>query len=139
MTTEDTVFSKIIRREIPAHIVYEDDATLAFLDISPVNKGHTLVIPKKPVRNIFDADDATLARVMSTIRRIAPAVQKATGADGINIHSNHEAAAGQEVFHLHFHVIPRFEGDGHTSSWSHATYMPDEAETVAQKIQAEIS
>lgn len=139
MTTEDTVFSKIIRREIPAHIVYEDDATLAFLDISPVNKGHTLVIPKKPVRNIFDADDATLARVMSTIRRIAPAVQKATGADGINIHSNHEAAAGQEVFHLHFHVIPRFEGDGHTSSWSHATYMSDEAETVAQKIQAEIS
>lgn len=131
---EDTVFSKIIRREMPAHIVYEDEDTLAFLDISPVSKGHTLVIPKKPVRNIFDTDEDTLTAVMRTVHKVAPAVRKAMDADGLNIHSNHEAAAGQAVFHMHFHIIPRFVNDG-LKTWPHVAYGADEMPIVAKKIQ----
>jgi len=138
MSSEDTIFAKIIRREIPAHIVYEDDATLAFLDNNPTNPGHTLVVPKKAVRNIFDADDATLAALMHTIRKIAPVIKEAVGADGVNIHSNHEAAAGQEVFHLHFHIIPRFLNDGYKYTWGHTTYKEGEAVALAKDIAARL-
>ena len=106
---EETVFMKIIRREIPADIVYEDEDTLAFLDAKPITPGHTLVIPKKPFRTIFDVDDETLAAVARTIRKVAPAVREAVGANGVHINSNHGAAAGQIVFHLHFHIIPRHD------------------------------
>jgi len=132
---EDTVFAKIIRREIPADILYEDEDTLVFLDIAPVSKGHTLVIPKKPVRNIFDADEETLAAIMRTVKKMAPILREAVGAEGINIHSNHEAAAGQVVFHLHFHLIPRLKDDG-LVMWPHQKYEPGEAANLAQKIRA---
>ncbi|HEV7121487.1 MAG TPA: HIT family protein [Candidatus Paceibacterota bacterium] len=135
---EDTVFAKIIRREIPAEILYEDDDTLAFLDIAPVSPGHTLVIPKKPVRNIFDADDDTLASVMKTVRKIAPAVRDAVGADALNIQSNHGAEAGQIVFHMHFHLIPRFAGDDFFM-WPHKEYKEGEAKEVAEKIRAKLA
>lgn len=135
--TEDTVFAKIIRREIPAHIVYEDAATLAFLDAKPVAPGHTLVIPKKSVRNIFDVDDDTLAAVMRTVRKIAPAVRDAVGAHGVHINSNHEAAAGQIVFHLHFHIIPRHDRK-EFSFWKQTEAAPEDAVSVAQKIRQAI-
>lgn len=135
---EDTVFMKIIRREIPAEIVYEDDDTLAFLDIAPVSPGHTLVIPKKPVQNVFDTDDETLAAVMRTVRKIAPAVRDAVGADGLNVHSNHGEAAGQIVFHLHMHLIPRFDSDNFVM-WPHKEYAAGEAQAVAEKIRANVS
>ena len=135
MTAEDTIFTKIIRREIPADIIYEDEETLAFLDINPNNPGHTLVIPKKPVRNIFDVDDATLAATMRTVRKLAIAIKKATNADGVNIHSNHEAAAGQEVFHLHFHIIPRFVTDGYRHTWGHTEYTNGEQQVLSKKIK----
>jgi histidine triad (HIT) family protein len=135
---EDTVFGKIIRREIPAEIVYEDDETLAFLDAAPVAPGHTLVIPKKPVRNIFDADDATLAALMRTVRKIAPAIRDAAGAHGLHINSNHEAAAGQVVFHLHFHIIPRIER-GTYEFWPHQPYAPGEAAAMAAKLREAIN
>src|SRR3989344_8175680 len=123
---EDSVFTKIIRRDIPANIVYEDGDTIAFLDARPNVPGHTLVVPKKQVRNIFDIDDETLASVMRTVRKIAPAVRDAVGAHGVHINSNHEAAAGQVVFHLHFHIIPRFPNDGLTL-WHGTPYPPGEA------------
>lgn len=104
---EKTVFMKIIDRELPADIVYEDDRTLAFMDINPDAPGHTLVIPKNPAVNIFDIDDETLAAVMRTVRKIAPAVRDAAGAKGVHINSNHGEEAGQIVPHLHFHIIPR--------------------------------
>lgn len=131
---EDTIFAKIIRREIPAEIVYEDEHTLAFLDIAPVSPGHTLVVPKKSVENIFDADDETLAHVMRTIRKVAPAVRDAVNADAVNIHSNHGASAGQIVFHLHFHILPRVENDGFIM-WPHNTYAPGESQLIAEKIR----
>ena len=131
---EDTIFMKIIRREVPAEIVYEDDETLAFLDVKPVVPGHTLVIPKKPVKNIFDADDATIAAVMRTVRKIAPAVRDAVGAHGVHINSNHEAAAGQIVFHLHFHIIPR-RSRGEFHFWPQKDYASGDAGLIAQKIR----
>lgn len=135
---EDTIFSKIIRREVPADIVYEDEHTLAFLDIAPVSIGHTLVVPKKKIKNIFDADDETLAHVMHTVRLLAPAIKDTTGADGLNIHSNHESAAGQVVFHLHFHLIPRFTGDN-LNMWPHQKYDADEAQKMSEKIRSLLS
>ncbi len=131
---EDTPFAKIIRREIPADIVYEDAETLAFLDIRPNVPGHTLVIPKKSVRNIFDTDDATLAAVMRTVRKIAPAVRDAVGASGVHINSNHEAAAGQIVFHLHFHIIPRHDRN-EFHFWPEKSYAEGEKEKIAKSIR----
>jgi len=135
---EDTIFSKIIRRELPAEIIYEDDDTLAFLDINPNVPGHTLVIPKKPVRNIFDADDATLAAVMRTIRIVAPAVRDGVSAKGVHINSNHEAEAGQIVFHLHFHIIPRHTRE-EFEFWPKLATAPTELAQVGEKIRAELS
>lgn len=125
---------KIIRREIPAHIVYENDDTIAFLDAKPAVPGHTLVVPKKPFRNIFDVDDETLAAVMRTVRHIAPAVRDAVGAHGVHINSNHEAAAGQIVFHLHFHIIPRHERSEFVF-WPQNEYPEGDAAIVAEKIR----
>jgi len=135
---EKTVFQKIIDREIPADIVYEDAQTIAFLDIAPNAPGHTLVIPKKPVVNIFDIDEETLNAVMSTVRKIAPAVRDAVGAHGVHINSNHGDAAGQEVPHLHFHIIPRHSREEFTF-WPHITYAQGEAGTIAEKIRTQLS
>lgn len=134
---EDTIFDKIIRREIPAEIVYEDEHALAFLDIHPVAPGHTLVVPKKRIRNIFDADDETLAQVMHAIRIVAPAVRDAVGAHGVHINSNHEAAAGQIVFHLHFHIIPRHARSEFRFWPKHK--VPDHTRSVAEKIRQALS
>lgn len=135
---EKNVFEKIIDRELPADIVYEDDKTLAFLDIAPTTHGHTLVIPKKPVVNIFDADEETLDAVMRTIRTIAPAVRDAVGAHGLHINSNHGEAAGQEVPHLHFHIIPR-HARSEFSFWPHEPYEQGQAADLAEKIRAQLS
>lgn len=132
---EKTVFQKIIDREIPADIVHEDEATIAFLDISPNTKGHTLVIPKKPFVNIFDIDEPTLEAVIRTVRKVAPAVREAVGAKGVHINSNHGEEAGQVVPHLHFHIIPRFDRN-EFEFWPHTEYEEGEAAAVAQKIRA---
>ena len=104
------IFGKILRGELPAHKVYEDDDTFAFMDIMPRGDGHCLVIPKKPSRNIFDIDEASLAAVGRTTKTIAIAAKKAFGADGLTIQQFNETAGGQVVFHLHVHIIPRFDG-----------------------------
>ncbi len=112
LSMEETIFSKIIRREIPAMIVYEDEYTMAFLDACPVNPGHTLVVPKKYFKNLYDIDDETLSHVARTVQKVAIAVKHAMQADGINIHQNNDPVAGQVIFHTHTHVIPRFKDDG---------------------------
>ncbi len=136
--TEETIFTKIIKREIPAQIVYEDEHTLAFLDIAPNSPGHTLVIPKKPFVNIFDIDQETFAQTMKTVRKIAPAVRDAVGAQGVHINSNHGEAAGQEVPHLHFHIIPRHDR-GEFQFWPKIEYAPGQANEIAEKIRATLS
>ncbi|ESY53207.1 MULTISPECIES: HIT family protein [unclassified Mesorhizobium] len=104
------IFAKILRGEIPSHRVYEDDAVVAFMDVMPQGPGHTLVVPKAPSRNLLDADPATLGRLFTTVQKVALAVKKAFGADGVTILQFNEPASGQTVYHLHVHVIPRFEG-----------------------------
>lgn len=106
----DNIFAKILRGEIPSTRVYEDDDTLAFMDIMPRADGHLLVIPKTPCRNVLDATPEQLAAVMRTVQKMAQAVVGAFDADGVTIQQFNEAAGGQEVFHLHFHVLPRHEG-----------------------------
>ncbi|WP_170421816.1 HIT family protein [Ruegeria arenilitoris] len=112
MTAYDSenIFAKILRGEIPSTRVYEDDDTLAFMDIMPRADGHLLVIPKTPCRNILDASPEQLAAVMATVQKMAKAVVAAFNADGVTIQQFNEAAGGQEVFHLHFHVLPRHDG-----------------------------
>ncbi len=110
--TYDTqnIFAKILRGEIPCTKVYEDDHTLAFMDIMPKADGHTLVVPKAPSVNFLDAEPSTFAPLFSTVQKIARAVKTGMGAEGVVITQFNEAAAGQTVFHLHVHVIPRWEG-----------------------------
>lgn len=106
----DNIFAKILRGEIPSTRVYEDDETLAFMDIMPRADGHLLVIPKTPCRNVLDASPAQLEAVIRTVQKLAIAAKAAFAAEGVTIQQFNEAAGGQEVFHLHFHVLPRHEG-----------------------------
>ncbi|NOD99044.1 HIT domain-containing protein [Ruegeria sp. HKCCD6228] len=106
----DNIFAKILREEIPCMRVFEDDETLAFMDIMPRADGHLLVIPKTPCRNVLDATPEQLTAVTKTVQKMARAVKSAFDADGVTIQQFNEAAGGQEVFHLHFHVLPRHEG-----------------------------
>ncbi|MEZ5850944.1 MAG: HIT family protein [Hyphomicrobiaceae bacterium] len=106
----DNIFARILRGELPAHKIFEDDKTLAFMDIMPRCEGHALVIPKAPARNVLDADPADLAACLATVQRIARAQRSAFAADGITIQQFNEPAGGQVVFHLHFHVLPRWTG-----------------------------
>jgi histidine triad (HIT) family protein len=112
MTTYDAnnVFAKILRGEMPAYKIYEDDRALAFLDIMPRAPGHALVIPKRPARNILDIVPEDFAHVMMVAQKLARASVKALSADGVTIHQFNEPAGGQVVFHLHVHVIPRQTG-----------------------------
>jgi histidine triad (HIT) family protein len=107
---QNNIFAKILRGEMPAYKVYEDDRALAFLDIMPRAPGHTLVLPKSPARNILDADPEDLAHVAKVAQKIARAALKAFDADGITVQQFNEPAGGQVVFHLHVHVIPRRDG-----------------------------
>lgn len=112
MSTYDpsNIFAKILRGELPAHRVYEDDRVLAFLDIMPRAPGHTLVIPKSPARNLLDVAPDDLAYVAQIAQRIAQAQMKVFDADGITLQQFNETAGGQVVFHLHVHLVPRVEG-----------------------------
>jgi histidine triad (HIT) family protein len=107
---ESCVFCKIVRRQSPASIVYEDETVMAFLDIRPLNMGHTLVITKAHYVDIFDTPEEQIRQVHRVTKQVALAVKKATKADGISIIQQNGKAAGQDIFHLHVHVVPRFEG-----------------------------
>ncbi|MFG1395441.1 HIT family protein [Roseixanthobacter pseudopolyaromaticivorans] len=104
------IFAKILRGELPAHKIYEDDRALVFLDIMPRAPGHALVIPKAPARNLLDIAPDDLAYVAQVAQKVAKAAMRVFAADGITVQQFNEAAGGQEVFHLHVHVIPRHEG-----------------------------
>ena len=110
--SDDCLFCKIVKKEIPAEVVYEDDDVLAFLDIKPVNDGHTLVIPKAHYTNLYDIDETVFAKVMSVVKKLAPIIKDATGSDGINLEMNNDRPAGQVIFHAHVHIVPRIDDDG---------------------------
>ncbi|MDO8490225.1 MAG: HIT family protein [bacterium] len=128
------IFCKIVAGELPSSCVYEDDTVFAFLDIAPVQPGHVLLIPKTHVEKFCDADDETLAYISKVAKKIANAVVTATKADGCTVSTNNGAAAGQEVFHFHWHIIPRFTGDN-LNQWPHGSYKAGEKEIIASEIK----
>ncbi len=130
----ECIFCKIIKGEIPSHKVYEDADLIAFLDISPINEGHTLVIPKKHFRNAIETPDEVIMKVINIGKKVAKALMK-NGASGINFSFNNEEASGQTVFHTHLHVMPREPGDGH-KTWATKKYKDGEAAEIAKKITA---
>ena len=124
----DCIFCGIVLRAVTASIVYDDELTMAFMDMRQPNRGHVLVVPKTHVRDILTLDDATGAAIMSTVARVARAVQAALAPDGMNIFQSNGEAAGQEVFHLHMHVLPRRAGDGLLRMDDASPEMPPRAE-----------
>ena len=130
-----TIFERIIAREIPADIIYEDEIVMVFLDIKPVHTGHALVVPKVPFTNIFDGDPEILAHMMKVAAKIGALQKERLGADGVNLTMNNNAAAGQEVFHAHLHVIPRYEGDHAFTPPRHETPSTEELTAIAEKLR----
>ena len=132
---QNNIFARIVRGELPAQKVYEDDKAIAFLDIMPRAPGHTLVIPKAPARNLLDVNPDDLAHIMQVAQKIARAGMKAFGADGVTIQQFNEKAGGQVVFHLHVHVIPRKEGEAMKPP---ATFKetPENLAAHAEKLRA---
>ncbi len=124
----NNVFAKILRDELPAHRVYEDEYSLAFMDVMPQTPGHTLVIPKDPTPNVFVADPHILGQTMVTVQKVAAAVQEAFAAPGIMLAQLNGAEAGQTVFHLHFHIMPRYSGADFAM---HAKEMADPEDLAA--------
>lgn len=108
---EDCIFCKIVRREIPSRIVWEDEDTLAFYDISPAVRHHTLVIPKRHATDIFDISDEDLQKTMATVKKLSNLYKERLGVNDVQILNCSGKAAQQSVFHIHFHILPRFEGD----------------------------
>ncbi len=134
---DNNIFAKILRGEIPSHRVYEDDATIAFMDVMPQAEGHLLVVPKAPSRNLLDADAATLPALITTVQKLAVAAKDAFDADGVTVMQFNEAPAGQSVFHLHFHVIPRRAGvplKPHSGTMEDGAVLAANAERVRQAL-----
>jgi len=131
----DCIFCKIVAGEIPAFKVYEDDQTISFMDINPMQQGHALIIPKQHSENLYATPDETLAAMMSVTRKVATAVNQALAPDGINIVQANGPGAAQSVFHVHFHVLPRKMGDNATLNWGLHPGDMDEISATAEKIK----
>jgi histidine triad (HIT) family protein len=133
----NNIFAKILRGEIPALKIYEDDHTLAFMDVMPQVDGHCLVVPKAASRGLLDTDPVVLGHVMATVQKVAAAAVKAIGADGFQIRQYNEVAGGQTVFHLHFHILPMKEGVGlkpHTGKMADHGALAAMAQTIAKSL-----
>jgi histidine triad (HIT) family protein len=131
---DDCLFCKLVAKAIPAHIVYEDDDALAFLDVKPVNVGHTLIVPKAHHADFAATPDELISKLTVLAKRVAAAAVAAVGADGFNIGVNAGAAAGQVIFHTHIHVMPRFTNDGH-QHWAKKQVAEGEMSRVAGEIR----
>lgn len=130
---ENCIFCKISKGDIASEKIYEDRDFFAFLDVKPINFGHTLIIPKEHYENLYELPDELLEKMAPLIKKISIAVKKGVNADGINIGMNNERAAGQLVMHSHVHIIPRHNDDGYVS-WAGKTYENNEEKTVVEKI-----
>ncbi len=131
---ENCIFCKIVKKELPYAKIYEDSDILAFLDIKPVNIGHTLIIPKQHFVNIYETPEEILASMIKSAKIISRAVKSETKADGINVTMNNDPAAGQIIFHSHIHIILRLASDGFGPWRGRRPYKEGEMEEVAKKI-----
>ncbi len=129
----ECIFCKIVEGAVPSTKVFEDEKVLAFLDINPVNIGHTLVIPKAHYKNIYETPYEVIGDMIMTVKNLSEALKK-TGAEGVNVAMNNDTAAGQVVFHSHVHVIPRYVNDGFELWHGKRGYAPGEMQEIAEKI-----
>ncbi len=133
----NNIFARILRGEIPSHKIYEDEHTLAFMDVMPQVDGHCLVIPKVGSRNLLDADPKHLTFLMATVQKVARAAKSAFKADGVQVRQYNEPAAGQTVFHLHFHIMPMNEGQalrGHSGKMADQGLLAKQAELIRKAL-----
>ncbi len=129
------IFCKIINHEVPSQPIYEDEQVLVILDIKPVNPGHLLVLPKKHYANIEDAPVEELIAIMKVIKKMGKLLKDKLGILGYNVIENNDSIAGQEIAHLHFHIIPRYENDG-LRPWPQSDYKDTELEDMAKKLRS---
>lgn len=134
---KDCIFCKIAKGEVSTEKIYEDENCFAFLDLSPINLGHTLVIPKEHYENIYEIPDELLSKMSVVIKKLMIAIKKGVDAEGMNLGMNNERAAGQLIFHAHFHLMPRYTNDGHTH-WKGSAHGPEETKRAAEKIKKSI-
>ncbi len=137
--TPDCIFCKIIKGEIPSFTIYDDDATMAFMDINPLTPGHALVIPKFHTPNMLEAPADSLGAVMTTVGKVSRAVQRVIAPEGINVLQANGPGAGQSVFHIHFHVIPRAADDGFTMNWPQQPGDMENIGKVAEILRTDIA
>lgn len=137
MKDENCIFCKILAGEIPSTAVYEDDDFKAILDVNPAARGHVIILPKNHAANIYELPDEDVSKIMVVAKKIATAIEKAYHCDGVNILQNNGEAAGQTVFHLHVHVIPRFKGDTVNIGWKQGD-MPEDLDAIRKEIQAQL-
>lgn len=128
------VFCKIISGDIPSTVLYEDDNFKAIMDISPASKGHVIILTRKHFENLFELEDKEAEKVIVIARKIATAMKKELNCDGINFLQNNGKAAGQSVFHIHFHLIPRYKDDSINILWTPGKYKDGEVAELAEKI-----
>jgi len=131
----DCVFCRIVAKQIPASVVHEDEHTLAFMDLGQVNPGHVLVAAKAHAENVYSLDDAQAAAVFRSVARVARAIRAAFAPDGLSVYQANGKAAGQTVFHLHVHLVPRHEGDGMNLIWPAKNPSREKLEEYAAKVR----
>ena len=132
------IFCKIAAGEIPSATLYEDENFRVILDIAPAAKGHAILLPKKHAANLFEADEEMLAKALPVVKKVSAALCKTLNCDGINILQNNGEAAGQTVFHLHIHMIPRYKEDTVKIGWAQGSYSEGEAAKLAEEIRAQM-
>lgn len=138
MTNTDCLFCKIIQGEIPAAKIYEDDNVLAFLDINPVNPGHTLIVPKIHSDGLLDADDQVLGQMIVVTKKVAEAILQGLEYEAFNLEQNNGSIAGQVIPHLHWHIVPRTAEDG-LKHWPGKEYAEGQAAEIADKIKSQLA
>lgn len=139
MRVDNCIFCKILADEIPSAVVYEDEQFRAILDVNPAARGHVIILPKNHAADLFEFPDEEASAIFVVAKKIAGAVKKAYHCDGVNILQNNGKAAGQSVFHLHVHVIPRFEGDTeHVNIGWRPGETPEDLQTIAEEIKANL-
>lgn len=131
---ETCIFCKLAKGDIPTTTVFEDEDLKAIMDISPANKGHVIILPKTHAANLFELDDEIVSKAFVLAKKLAIAVKKVTGCDGVNILQNNGSDAGQTVFHFHVHIVPRFKKDEITIAWKPQSYGEGEAFALAKQI-----
>ena len=139
MSADNCIFCKILADEIPSAVVYEDDLFRAILDVNPAATGHVIILPKKHAANLFELPDEEASKILIVARKIAGALMETYHCDGVNILQNNGEASGQTVFHLHVHVIPRFEGDtDHINIGWTPGETPENLQAIAEEIKANL-